>query len=90
MHSLTQIKDGDTLRMIGEAMGPDAVLLAGVNRYEGDTPETMVVLDRIKLVNPNIEELEKGADGLVRLKEGGVALADAEVRVQAGFIENRQ
>ena len=55
---------------------------------QGQGAEAITAFDRIKLVNPNIEELEKGADGLVRLKEGGVALADAEVRVQAGFIEN--
>lgn len=45
-------------------------------------------VERIKLVNPAAEDLEKREDGLVHLKVGaqGVELA-AEVRLEPGFLE---
>ena len=53
----------------------------------GDNPDTMVVLDRIKLVNPPLEQLEKGMDGLMRLKNGGDSKPDAGVSVMSGSLE---
>lgn len=53
----------------------------------GDTPETMVVLDRIKLVNPPLGQLQKGMDGLMRLENRGASKADAGVSVIAGSLE---
>ena len=53
----------------------------------GDTPETMVVLDRIKLVNPPLDQLQKGMDGLMRLENGQAAQADAKVNIIAGSLE---
>ncbi len=53
----------------------------------GETPETMVVLDRIKLVNPANEQIQKGRDGLMRLGDGKLAEADARVSVISGSLE---
>ncbi len=43
---------------------------------------------RLKLVNPPAAQLVKGADGLVRLKNGTTAPADAAVLVQSGSLES--
>ena len=53
----------------------------------GDTPETMVVLDRIKLVNPPLEEMQKGMDGLMRLENGKASKPDAKVNIISGSLE---
>jgi flagellar basal-body rod protein FlgF len=42
---------------------------------------------RLKLVNPPVEELTKGLDGLFRTKDGGEAETDANVRVVPGQLE---
>jgi flagellar basal-body rod protein FlgF len=49
----------------------------------------MAEVDRIKLVNPDPKTMEKGADGLIRVK-GAVepVAADANVRVTSGFLES--
>lgn len=53
----------------------------------GDTPETMVVLDRIKLVNPPLDQLQKGMDGLMRIENGKPIKPDAKVNIIAGSLE---
>jgi flagellar basal-body rod protein FlgF len=50
-------------------------------------PNTVVIVDRIRLVNPPENQLEKGKDGLFRQKEGGEALADAKVFLTSGALE---
>ena len=50
-------------------------------------PNTVAMVGRIKLVDPPQDKLVKGADGLFRLKEGGVAQADAKVRLASGTLE---
>jgi flagellar basal-body rod protein FlgF len=45
------------------------------------------VVDRIKLVNPPSAELTKSNDGLIRLKSGATAEADANVKVISGALE---
>ena len=47
----------------------------------------MVTVDRLKLVNPDPQQLEKGTDGLIRMKDGQPLEADANVRVTSGFLE---
>ncbi len=51
----------------------------------GETAQTVVVVDRIRLVNP--PSLVKGEDGLMRLKGGGAAPPDGKVRLAAGALE---
>jgi flagellar basal-body rod protein FlgF len=53
----------------------------------GETATTLVELDRIRLVNPDVTKLNKGADGLMRLKDGQAAPPDALVRIRAGALE---
>ena len=50
-------------------------------------PNTVAMVGLIKLVDPPQDKLVKGADGLFRLKEGGVAQADAKVRLASGTLE---
>lgn len=45
-------------------------------------------VDRIKLVNPATKDLEKGADGLLRLKSGAKAKVDETVSVTSGELES--
>ncbi|MCX8048212.1 MAG: flagellar basal body rod protein FlgF [Methylohalobius sp.] len=54
----------------------------------GAKPDVSAVIDRIKLVRPSPEQLEKGQDGLIRLKNGGTANADASVALIPGALEN--
>jgi len=55
-------------------------------RALGEDPNIVVTVDRIKLVNPDPQQLEKGTDGLIRLKSQPVE-ADGNVRVVSGFLE---
>jgi flagellar basal-body rod protein FlgF len=55
---------------------------------QGQGPETMAQIGRLKLVNPAPELLEKRPDGLVRMVDGASAEADANVKVMSGFIES--
>ena len=43
---------------------------------------------RLKLVKPDVREIEKGADGLFRQKNGQIAQADITVKVQNGMLES--
>src|SRR3984893_8203506 len=45
-------------------------------------------VDRIKLVNPSTKDLQKGSDGLLRLKSGGKAKTDETVTVVSGELES--
>jgi flagellar basal-body rod protein FlgF len=45
-------------------------------------------VDRIKLVNPSTKDLQKGPDGLLRLKNGGKAKTDETVTVASGELES--
>ncbi len=53
----------------------------------GQNDGAMQEVDRIKLVNPLATDLYKGNDGLLRLKDGGLSPANADVRVVSGAIE---
>lgn len=57
-------------------------------RPVGQDERTLATVGRIKLVNPPLENLEKGEDGLFRTKDGQNAVADAAVTVTRGSIEN--
>jgi flagellar basal-body rod protein FlgF len=53
----------------------------------GSKPSQVVVVGRLKLVDPPVDQLERGADGLFRLKGGAAANADAKVEVVPGSVE---
>lgn len=54
----------------------------------GQGPETITIIDRLKLVNPDVKELQKTGDGLFVLRSGENAEVDFSVRIQSGMIEN--
>ena len=56
-------------------------------RELGQGTEVMAVLDRVKLVNPDNQDLRKGADGLFRRADGEEELAAGEVQLVAGYLE---
>lgn len=56
-------------------------------RASGQAAAALATVDRIKLVNPPIEELRKGEDGLMRRRDGREADADARVRLVSGSLE---
>lgn len=56
-------------------------------RPVGQEANTLVQVDRIKLVNPPLDQLVKGEDGLLGTRDGTSAAPDALVRVTQGAIE---
>ncbi len=54
----------------------------------GQADNALAVVDRIKLVAPEDHELDKGPDGLLRLRSGAPAPADAAVRLATGSLES--
>ncbi|XLX38866.1 flagellar basal body rod protein FlgF [Ectopseudomonas mendocina] len=56
-------------------------------RALGENPNVLAEVDRIKLVNPDPKSLEKGTDGLIRVKGQPEVEADATVQVTSGFLE---
>lgn len=55
---------------------------------QGQGPETLAQVGRIKLVNPDAQLLAKRPDGLVELRDGELAAADAAVKLVSGYIES--
>ena len=53
----------------------------------GAAAEELVVIDRLRLVQPDLQQLSKGTDGLFRLQEGAAPL-DASIRVVPGALES--
>lgn len=53
----------------------------------GQQPGELALLDRIKLVNPPLDELKKGTDGLIRLNDAAEAEPDARVTLVSGALE---
>jgi flagellar basal-body rod protein FlgF len=54
---------------------------------ESGAQNTVNVIGRIKLVNPDVAELVRGNDGLFRLKSGDPALADEKTQLAGGYLE---
>jgi len=74
------------------AIPPNNSLLIGIDgtisvQPLGQGPETLAIVDRIKLVNPHSSELMKDADGLLRKVDGADADADASVKLTSGALE---
>ena len=65
-------------------IGIDGTITA---RALGQGPEALVVVDRLKLVNPDSALLIKQDDGLIHSRNNIESL-DPNVRVQAGFLES--
>lgn len=51
-------------------------------------PETVLEeVGRLKLVNPDYKDMQRGVDGLFRQREGAIADADETVRIRTGMLE---
>jgi flagellar basal-body rod protein FlgF len=53
----------------------------------GQGPETTATVGRLKLVNPPATALDRGEDGLFRMRDGSTPPADANVQVASGSLE---
>jgi flagellar basal-body rod protein FlgF len=74
------------------AVPPHSSILVGADgtislQPIGQGPETLAIVDRIKLADPDPRQLAKGADGLLYLPNGETADASASVRVTSGALE---
>lgn len=93
------LENGAGQQMMGEQGQPIAIPPAqkveiGVDGTisiipQGSNATTLVVLDRLKMVNPGNQNMEKGEDGLMHLKNaGGPPLtADANLKLMPGVLE---
>ena len=54
----------------------------------GQDVNSLAVIDRIKLVNPDNADMEKGADSLMHMKAGKTAVEDANVQLVSGSLES--
>lgn len=54
----------------------------------GQGPETVASIGRIKLVNPDVDQLSLGSDGLMHMADGGTAEADPAVTLMSGVLES--
>ncbi|MET0090896.1 MAG: flagellar basal-body rod protein FlgF [Candidatus Thiodiazotropha sp.] len=55
---------------------------------EGATPDALAIIDRIKMVNLTADQLLKDENGLLRLRDGTQAAADADTQLVPGMIES--
>lgn len=91
-----QLQTGTGLPVLGNggpiAMPQSESLTIGADgtisiRPVGQGANALAQVDRIRLVRPDPAQLTKGADGLIRLKDGSSAPPDASVRVTRGALE---
>jgi flagellar basal-body rod protein FlgF len=54
----------------------------------GQTPNTISTVARVKLVNPALDSIQRGNDGLFRANSGQPLEADASVKVDSGSLES--
>ncbi len=54
----------------------------------GQAAAALVIADRIKLVNPDMRNLQKTSDGLLQLKGGATEPAAVSVQLETGVLEN--
>ena len=85
------------LPVLGEggpvAIPPSETLLIGTDgtvtvRPLGQGPEALALVDRLRLVRPEPQNLVKGPDGLLRQVDGAEAPPDATVTLQSGALES--
>ena len=57
-------------------------------RATGQGANSLVVVDRIRLVNPDNNQMYRGEDGLFRTRDGSEAPADASVTITSGALES--
>jgi len=92
-----QLVTGTGLSVMGEggpiAIPPSEKMEIGADgtisiRAIGSEANALTVLDRIKLVKPELSNVFKDADGLMRLQDGSNAPLDATIKVASGTLES--
>ena len=56
-------------------------------RPQGAPAEVLAEVGQLKLVNPQLDQMQRGNDGLFRLKDGNQAAQDIDVRLMSGVLE---
>lgn len=91
-----QLVTGSGLAVMGEggpiAIPPSEKVEIGSDgtisiRPVGSAANALAVLDRIKLVKPDLQQVFKDVDGLMRMQDGSDAPLDATVQVSSGTLE---
>jgi flagellar basal-body rod protein FlgF len=54
----------------------------------GQAANELAIVDQIKMINPENSDLEKGMDGLMRLKDGVTAEPDSSLQLVSGALES--
>jgi flagellar basal-body rod protein FlgF len=92
-----RLLSSEGLEMIGAngpiALPPSESVVIGSDgtitvRPEGQGPEALVQVGRLKLVNPEASAVTKDATGLLVLADGAMAPEDPTVTVTSGFLES--
>ena len=96
LNTLGQMTNGAGHAVIGQN-GPISIpsfdkLVIGIDGTISIVPEggdlnAMQEIDRIKLVKPDIAEIYKGNDGLMRMKSGEANTGDASISLVSGALE---
>lgn len=53
----------------------------------GDNPNDIQNIGMVKLVNPPVDQIVRGEDGLFRMADGAAVQPDPQVRMVSGFVE---
>ncbi|MEB0041396.1 MULTISPECIES: flagellar basal body rod protein FlgF [unclassified Pseudomonas] len=93
--ALGVLRNGNGLPVMGNggpiAVPPEQQIEIGADgtisiRSLGESPKVMAQIDRIKLVKPDLSNMEKGPDGLLHTKDGKPAAVNGDVQVESGFL----
>ncbi|KPA88651.1 MULTISPECIES: flagellar basal body rod protein FlgF [Pseudomonas] len=94
--ALGVLRAGNGMPVIGNAgpiaVPPESKIEVGQDgtisiRSMGEGPRVVAVVDRIKLVKPDLKNMTKGLDGMIHTKDGQPAAVDASVKLESGFLE---
>ena len=97
VNALGQLVTGTQLPVMGDtgpvAVPPNSGVTIGSDGTISIIPlgqgaETSASVDRLKLVNPPSDQLVKGRDGMMRMKDGSNAATDASVSLTVGALES--
>jgi flagellar basal-body rod protein FlgF len=84
---LTVLGDGGPINIPeneGLYIGTDGTITI---RPPGAAPNALAAVDRLRLVNPDTETLQRTEEGLIRTQGGEAVAPDANVRVISGMLE---
>ena len=95
--ALGQLRTGNGLPVMGNAgpiaIPPEQKVEIGQDgtisiRALGEAPRVLAEVDRLRLVNPDQKQMQKGTDGMIRFNGPQPPEADATVQITSGFLES--